>query len=96
MNKDLDIQILEDARTIVHHDDCLPAEAPLKHKKHHDHQAVDLDWLLESRSFVEERGGKTRRRMRLYHLKQWRIFKAQDVKRKRKASLVPTTGAGGI
>lgn len=49
MNKDLDIQILEDARTIVHHDDCLPAEAPLKHKKHHDHQAVDLDWLLESR-----------------------------------------------
>ena len=44
----------------------------------------------------EEKGGKTRYRMTSSHWKQWRIFKAQDVKRKRKASLAPTTGAGGI
>jgi hypothetical protein len=38
---------------------------------------------------------KISRRMRPSHWKQWRIFKVQDVKRKRKASLVPTIGAGG-
>jgi hypothetical protein len=47
-------------------------------------------------SFAKEKGGKTRYRMMPSHWKQWRIFKAQDVKRKRKASLAPIIGVGGI
>jgi hypothetical protein len=51
-------------------------------------------------SFAKEKGGKTRNRMMPSHWKQWRIFKVQDVnatvKRKRKASLAPIIGVGGI
>jgi len=47
-------------------------------------------------SFAKEKGGKTRYQMMPSHWKQGCIFKAQDVKRKRKASLVPTTGAGTL
>jgi hypothetical protein len=47
-------------------------------------------------SFAKEKGGKTWYRMMPSHWKQWRIFKAQDVKRKRKVSLAPIIGVGGI
>jgi hypothetical protein len=47
-------------------------------------------------SFAKEKGGKTRYRMMSSHWKQWHIFKEQDVKRKRKVSLAPIIGVGGI
>ena len=43
---------------------------------------------------LQKKGGKTRYRMIPSHWKQWRIFKVQDIKRKRKESLAPTIGAG--
>ncbi len=45
---------------------------------------------------AKEKGGKTRYRVMSSHWKQWRIFKAQDVKRKSKASLASIIGGGGI
>ena len=47
-------------------------------------------------SFAKEKGGKTRYRMMSSHWKQWRIFKSQDVKRKRKVSLTPIIGRPAI
>jgi len=45
---------------------------------------------------AKEKGETTWRRLLPSQKKQWRTFKPLDVKRRRKVSLAPTIGAGGI
>ena len=47
-------------------------------------------------SSAEEKEDMDRKRLNICRKKQWHTFKAQDVKRKRRASLGLTTGVGSI